>query len=246
MNIGDVSSHSSIAAGDNRSTVIDTRLADDLYETWDATWRAMSCETPHPLADTRQSAQLKDEHQLTQRSAAVAPRSAADVPGPGESTAARVESTAGNAESICRGGEGHARMFVSAEVPALPHGSLSAPREFQASATEAPAIMRSSVERDETVDEVTRDIQGWSPRAAEEPAPESVTILTEDGAISIVVRDTTISDRRALESALAVASELRGTASALRRLTLNGQIIYQLDADTTVDRRRDPAVLFSC
>lgn len=245
MNTGDVSSRSTIVAGDSRSTAIDTRPGEDLYAawnaTWDATWQAMSGETPRPLAEQRPSSPSRDENRRTERAATAAPRSeTADLPGSAER---HVKPSTGPAEPSTP----HTRMFVSgSDQPALPTERLSAPAPFQTGATGVHAIRPLRGERAGAVCEVTRDRNISSQRATEEWAPECVTIVAEDGAISIVVRDTAISDRRALESALAVASELRGTPRALRRLTLNGHIIYQLDADSTADRRRDPAVLFSC
>jgi hypothetical protein len=72
----------------------------------------------------------------------------------------------------------------------------------------------------------------WPSTTAEaEPCPgkDTVNVFVHEAAVTIVVRDSALSDEKALRSGLEAARQLAGHGGALRRLTLNGRTLYQND-----------------
>ena len=89
-----------------------------------------------------------------------------------------------------------------------------------------------------------------TPLPAEKSAPpqrsnmsDSVSVFLQGGTVSIVVRDATLSAHDAVYCGFETARQLTGHRSALSRLTLNGQTLYQRQA---AGAQVAPALLFAC
>lgn len=76
-----------------------------------------------------------------------------------------------------------------------------------------------------------------------EPAAECVSVFVRESGVSIVVRNSAMTEHEALQSARRVSLELRGNGSALRELTLNGRVVYRHGAADAANRS---SLLFAC
>lgn len=74
---------------------------------------------------------------------------------------------------------------------------------------------------------------------------ESINVFVQGAAVSIVVRDNTLSEQEAMRCGFETARRLTGQGAALQQLTLNGQTLYrQQDAANAGTAPR--ALVFAC
>lgn len=219
MITGDVSSQRSTAV----AAPVRERQSDDLYAAWDATWRAMSSETSRPAGATAHVEEPSSRtHELrpTQQTQHLAYECAARSYEHFKTTAHPVQMPA-----CATGGAAVEVNSAPGEVP---------PRIDVLAA--ARATVESTLVRAEKSVVATRQPKIPVPSPGEMAvASECITVVADRGEISIVVRDTTVSSQQAVQSAFAVAAELKGTAAALRRLTLNGHLIYRREPQSGED-----------
>ena len=77
---------------------------------------------------------------------------------------------------------------------------------------------------------------------------ESARVFVHGAAVTVVVRNSTLSDQDAINTAFETARELTGQRSALSHLTLNGRTLYQ-QADAAAQERgatSGPNFVFAC
>src|SRR6185503_2379547 len=84
------------------------------------------------------------------------------------------------------------------------------------------------------------------PSSASPVAAESILVLLYGASLTIVVRDTTLSEQDALQGAFATASELTGQRAALNKLTLNGRTVYQHSEPLSVGSPVSAAWVLAC
>jgi hypothetical protein len=128
----------------------------------------------------------------------------------------------------------------SAARPALPN-TVQVLERLGAARTEEAAICSEA--------EVARSreralLQGV--QAAPSASQEAVVVSVRGTAVSIVVRDTAVSDEEALQCAFETARDLVGTRMALHQLTLNGRTLYRQDSAGGDSRPELCGLLFAC
>jgi hypothetical protein len=78
--------------------------------------------------------------------------------------------------------------------------------------------------------------------APQSVASEWINVFVHGAAVAVVVRNTSLSAKDALNCAFETARELTGQRGALQELTLNGKTIYRQPANAG----RERAALFAC
>jgi hypothetical protein len=81
----------------------------------------------------------------------------------------------------------------------------------------------------------------------EQPVPAaSVDVFVRNAAVSIVVRDPSLSEQEALRCAFETTQRLTGQRSTLRQLMLNGRTLYQRDDASTSQSASASTLAFAC
>ena len=139
-----------------------------------------------------------------------------------------------NANSEVLAGAGAIRTRASAAAPKIVNAPAAMPHAMADESRLEPANVAVRIH-------YVRSAQ--APPAAE-AQPEAVTIVLSGEDVTIVVRDTGLTDSEALRTAFRTARELTGRSTSLQQLTLNGRVLYQ-QADRA-DLAPSGGVLFSC
>ena len=142
---------------------------------------------------------------------------------------------------------GPARMNASGEPAGLTVApARAAPRAEKATWTAMPGAVaaEANCERPTEVAVQVHYVRTVDAPAGRESQAEAVTIVLHGEDVSIIVRDTGLSESEALRSAFQTARELTGRSTSLQQLTLNGRVLYQQERLT--DLAPAGGVLFSC